>query len=101
MNKYKLIGILLIFILIIYRWNTVSVVDTFVADEEEEVPIPPSKINNFSGKLENNIVELFWTPPEIGMETFKFYTLIIIKNDDKSNPKIILYVALSYSRRAL
>lgn len=82
MNKYKLIGILLIFILIIYRWNTVSIVDNFEVDSEDEVKLPPSKINNFRGKLETNIVELYWTPPEIGMESFKFYTLIVLKDDE-------------------
>ena len=86
MNKYKLIGILLIFILIVYRWNTVSVVDTFTTDEESEI-ILPSKINTFTGKLKTNVVELQWTPPELGMHSFKFYTLIILKNSD--NPKFI------------
>ena len=82
--SYKKIGLVLIVILLLYRWNGINVVDSF-SDELDAEVIPDKIILNAT--VDNNIIKLYWLPPNIGMETFKFYTIIMIKGDD--NPQFI------------
>ena len=51
-------------------------------DAEELVDLPSAIVLN--GKLHNNILKLFWLPPSQGIKTFKYYVIVIIKEDKSS-----------------
>ena len=61
----------------------------FLSESEipQEINLPKPSPVKLTGKLNKNSLELYWLPPEKGLETLKYYIVVMIKESE--GPKIL------------